>query len=119
MPELVERFAAELMRRENDKAKKRRNDRLTVAADLAIAQQFKDQPLWLDYQTCKRGRAYPTAHFSFDRPDHMRSMLEFGQLSRRENGVGIGWKSIAPIVMAKLIRCHGMFVPCGSKTTLD
>jgi DNA-directed RNA polymerase len=77
---LVERFAVEVMGRTGDK---RKNDQITVDADVADAKWCGDRTIWLDYSCDRRGRVYALQHLNFAREDHVRAFFKFS------NGVPI------------------------------
>jgi DNA-directed RNA polymerase, mitochondrial len=72
---------------------KRLNDQNTVEGDLRDATWIGDRTFYLDYSCDERGRMYALQRFSYDREDHVRSLIEF------DHGVycgpyGIQWLEI-------------------------
>jgi len=73
---IVEEFAVECM---GHNGWKRQNDERTVDGDLEDARWLGDRTFWLDYRCDSRGRMYAVQRFSYDREDHVRSLIEFNQ----------------------------------------
>jgi DNA-directed RNA polymerase len=84
---VVEKFAADCMGHTGWKCK---NDERTVEGDLADARWLSDRAFWLDYRCDSRGRMYAVQRFSYDREDHVRSLIEFDQAVYCGK-VGIQW----------------------------
>jgi DNA-directed RNA polymerase len=79
---IVERYAlkilnAKISRSDRQRSYKRSANKLLVAADLEDAKWIGDRTFWLDYACDERGRMYALQRFSFDREDHIRSLIEF------------------------------------------
>jgi hypothetical protein len=92
---IVERFALKVLnskirRRDPQFWYKRTANEHLVAADLEDAKWIGDRPFRLDHACDERGRMYALQRFSYDREDHIRSLIEFSH-GVRCGPMGIQW----------------------------
>jgi DNA-directed RNA polymerase len=95
---LVKRYAlkvlnAKISRTDPALSYKRSANKLLVTADLDDAKWVGDQTFYLEYVCDERGRMYALQRFSFDREDHIRSLIEFNH-GVRCGDQGIQWLEI-------------------------